>query len=77
MTAMLDSMLDVNRIESGIVRPEMRPVAIAPLIQRLVDEFGPQCSLKGLKLRSVPCRPGCRPIRSCWSRCCATCCPMR
>ncbi|MCM2563754.1 response regulator [Lutimaribacter sp. EGI FJ00015] len=56
MTAMLDSMLDVNRIESGIVRPDMRPVPIAPLIQRLVDEFGPQCKLKHLKLRSVPSR---------------------
>ncbi|MBL4918992.1 chemotaxis protein CheB [Szabonella alba] len=56
MTAMLDSMLDVNRIESGIVHPEMRPVAIAPLMKRLVDEFGPQCGLKGLKLRAVPSR---------------------
>ncbi len=56
MTAMLDSMLDVNRIESGIVRPDMRTVAIAPLMQRLVDEFGPQCSLKGLKLRLVQCK---------------------
>ncbi|MDP3959738.1 MAG: response regulator [Pseudorhodobacter sp.] len=55
MTAMLDSMLDVNRIESGIVRPDMRHVAIAPLMQRLADEFGPQCGRKGLKLRSVPC----------------------
>jgi len=56
MTAMLDSMLDVNRIESGIVRPEMQPVAVAPLLQRLVDEFRPQCDLKGLKLRFVPCK---------------------
>ncbi len=54
MTAMLDSMLDVNRIESGIVQPDMRPVPIGPLIQRLVDEFDPHCRLKHLKLRSVP-----------------------
>lgn len=56
MTDMLDSMLDVNRIESGIVRPDMRPVAIAPLMRRLADEFQPQCSAKGLKLRAVPCK---------------------
>ncbi len=55
MTGMLDSMLDVNRIDSGIVRPNMRPMAIAPLLQRLADEYAPQCDLKGLKLRSVPC----------------------
>lgn len=56
MTQMLDSMLDVNRIESGIVRPEMRPVPLGPMVQRLVEEFGPQCAAKGLKLRSVPSR---------------------
>ena len=56
MTEMLDSMLDVNRIESGIVRPNMRPMAIAPLMQRLAEEFRPQCGVKGLKLRAVPCK---------------------
>jgi two-component system, chemotaxis family, CheB/CheR fusion protein len=56
MTEMLDSMLDVNRIESGIVRPVMRAVAIAPLMQRLAEEFLPQCGIKGLKLRAVPCK---------------------
>lgn len=56
MTAMLDSMLNVNRIESGIVQPEMQMVAIAPLMQRLADELSPLCDRKGLKLRCVPCK---------------------
>lgn len=56
MTNMLDSMLDVNRIDSGIIRPVLQPVAIAPLMQRLVDEFSPECGQKSLKLRSVPSR---------------------
>jgi len=55
MTAMLDSMLDVNRIETGIVKPDMRPVSIAPLMQRLADEFGPLCKAKGLNLRAMRC----------------------
>ncbi|MCC5973013.1 MAG: response regulator [Rubellimicrobium sp.] len=55
MTLMLDSMLDVNRIESGIVKPAMRPMPIAPLLERLSAAFGPQCELKHLRLRSVPC----------------------
>jgi two-component system, chemotaxis family, CheB/CheR fusion protein len=55
MTAMLDSMLDVNRIESGIVRPVPQPMAIGPLMDRLANEYRPQCELKGLRLRSVPC----------------------
>lgn len=54
MTGMLDSMLDVNRIDSGIVRPNMRPVAIGPIMQRMMDDFSPQCELRGLKLRCVP-----------------------
>ena len=56
MTEMLDALLDVSRIESGIIRPAMRPVIIAPLMQRLADEFGPLCSLKGLTLRKVLCK---------------------
>jgi two-component system, chemotaxis family, CheB/CheR fusion protein len=53
MTDLLDSLLDVTRIESGIIKPHMRSVAIGPIIKRLTDEFRPQCELKGLKLRSV------------------------
>lgn len=56
MTAMLDSMLDVNRIETGIVRPEVRSVPIAALMHRLAEEYAPQCGLKGLRLHSVPCK---------------------
>ena len=56
MTAMLDSMLDVNRIETGIVRPEMRSVAIRPVMQSLAEEFRTACEVKGLKLRVVPCQ---------------------
>ncbi len=56
MTSMLDSMLDVNRIESGIIRPNMRSVTVGPLMQRLAAEFNPLCSVKGLKLRLVKCK---------------------
>jgi two-component system CheB/CheR fusion protein len=54
MTEMLDALLDVNRIEAGIVRPQVRAVAVAPLMARLAEEFAPLCELKGLKLRVVP-----------------------
>ena len=53
MAEMLDSMLDANRIESGVVRAQMRPMPIAPMMRRLTKEFGPQCELKGLNLRCV------------------------
>ncbi|WP_216279441.1 response regulator [Rhodobacter sp. 24-YEA-8] len=53
MTEMLDSLLDVNRIESGIIRPAIRPVPVAPLLERMAEEFGPLCDHKGLRLRMV------------------------
>ncbi len=56
MTEMLDTLLDVNRIESGIVKPELRRIALAPLLERLGEEFAPLCDLKGLRLRIVPGR---------------------
>ena len=54
MTELLDTLLDVTRIDSGTIRPHMRPVAIGPIIQRLTEEFRPQCEVKGLTLSSVP-----------------------
>lgn len=56
MTEMLDSLLDLNRIEAGIVRPRLVPVALGPLIARVTEEFAPLCGQKGLKLRVVPCK---------------------
>ncbi|MBJ2150827.1 CheR family methyltransferase [Paracoccus sp. IB05] len=53
MTGMLDSLLDVNRIESGIIRPAIRSVPVAPLLERMAEEFGPLCHQKGLRLRVI------------------------
>ncbi len=53
MTGLLDDLLDVTRIESGIIQAHMQPVAISPIIKQLTEEFRPQCELNGLKLRSV------------------------
>ena len=56
MTEMLDALLDLNRIEAGIVRPQVRAIAVAPLMAHLAEEFAPLCELKELKLRVVPTR---------------------
>lgn len=55
MTNMLDSMLEVNRIQTGTVQPKIQPVALTPLMSQLAEEFRPQCDLKRLKMRWVPC----------------------
>jgi len=53
MTAMLDSILDANRIDSGVVHPDMQPVLIGPLMKRLAVEFHPQCAARNIRLRVV------------------------
>jgi signal transduction histidine kinase/CheY-like chemotaxis protein len=48
---MFDALLDISRLDAGIVQPRARPVALRPLLQRLVDELASSAQAKGLKLR--------------------------
>jgi two-component system CheB/CheR fusion protein len=53
MTGMLNTMLDINQIEAGIVTAKPIDFAIAPLFDRLRDEFSYHAQAKGLILRVV------------------------
>ncbi len=55
MTDMLDTLLDVNRIEAGDVRPEIGPVAVGPMLERLAEELAPLAAERGLSLRARAC----------------------
>ena len=55
MSGMLDTLLDLNQIEAGIVRPEVDDCAIGLLLDRLRGEFSMLAQGKGLALRVVPC----------------------
>jgi two-component system CheB/CheR fusion protein len=52
---MLDSLLDINQIEAGIVRAELVGFPINPLLERLGEEFTYHAKAHGLDLRVVPC----------------------
>jgi two-component system CheB/CheR fusion protein len=56
MSGMLNTLLDVNQIDAGIVRPEIVGFPINNLLERLKDEFTYHAQAKGLVLRVVPCR---------------------
>jgi two-component system CheB/CheR fusion protein len=56
MTGLLNTMLDINQIEAGIVKPEPSRFSIAVLLNRLRDEFTYHATAKGLELRAVACR---------------------
>jgi len=50
MSRLLNALLDVSKLESGAVRPEVRDFTLAPLLEELRQEFAPIASGKGLAL---------------------------
>ena len=68
MSGMLNTLLDINQIEAGIVHAEMVDFPVNDLLDRLRDEFAYHAQAKGLALRVVPCGLRSTAIRACWSR---------
>ncbi|SFI52645.1 chemotaxis protein CheB [Albimonas pacifica] len=54
MSAMLDALLDTDRIESGALRPEIKPVPLGPLIERVLAPYRASAVSRGLRLRVPP-----------------------
>jgi PAS domain S-box-containing protein len=54
MAELLDSLLDVNQLESGAIQPKFDDLELAPLLARAASDFAPLAEAKGLKLRVVP-----------------------
>lgn len=50
---LLNSLLDVSKLEAGLVVPSILDFSIAPLMQRLQAEFEPLAAAAGLELRAV------------------------
>ncbi len=55
MTELLDTLSDVNQIDSGGITLEISEFAIASLLARARDEFESHAIAKGLRFRTVPC----------------------
>ncbi len=55
MTGMLNTLLDINQIDSGTVHAEPIDFPISDLLERLRDEFAYYAESKGLELRVVRC----------------------
>ncbi|KAA5607399.1 PAS domain S-box protein [Roseospira marina] len=50
---LMNTLLDISRLEGGAVLPDQRPFAIGRLVRRLADEFGPVADASGLTFRFV------------------------
>lgn len=78
MSGMLDTLLDLNQIEAGVVTGELKDCRIGSLLSHLCEEFSFHARAKGLGLSAVPCGVVISaPIQSCWSRCSETWCQTR
>lgn len=55
MSGMLDTLLDLNQIEAGIVEPELEDCRVGSLLDRLCAEFAYPAQAKGLSLSAVGC----------------------
>jgi two-component system CheB/CheR fusion protein len=53
MSAMLNTMLDINQLEAGIIKPAPTNFTINTLFERLRNEFTDQAKNKGLRFRVV------------------------
>jgi signal transduction histidine kinase len=51
----LNALLDISRLDTGALKPEIDTVAIGDLLQQLKIEFEPQAVEKGLSLEVMPC----------------------
>ena len=55
MTNLLNSLLDISRLDAGAVEPELEDFPIQRLVDRLSAEFARQASHKGLEFSSCEC----------------------
>ena len=49
-------LLDISRLDAGIVQPKSEPFRLQPLLERVIDDCGAEAAAKGLALRYVPTR---------------------
>jgi signal transduction histidine kinase/CheY-like chemotaxis protein len=54
LDALVDALMDISRIDSSAITVHIRPVALAPLLERLVFEFTDEAESRGLQLRLWP-----------------------
>ena len=53
MSGMLNTLLDINQIDSGIIKPQIEDFPVKGLLKRLHDEFSYQAGVQGIDLRVV------------------------
>src|SRR3982074_2956342 len=53
---LFSAVMDVSKLDAGAVAPKRKAFPLAPLFERVENEFGPLAAAKGLRLAFVPTR---------------------
>ena len=56
---LLRTLLDISKLDAGVLKPEARPIAMASLFEPLRQEYAPVAAKRGLSLRIVPSSLAC------------------
>ena len=49
---MLSTLLDFSRIEAGVIKPQLQPFRLQPMLNKVENELAPQADMKGLVYRT-------------------------
>jgi CheY-like chemotaxis protein len=55
MDGLFNSLLDISKLDAGVVQSHVRAFPIGPLLERICDEFAGEAQRKGLRLALCPC----------------------
>lgn len=55
LSALVDALLDISKLDARAVSPELQPVEIRRVLERVAAEFRPAAVRKGIELRTVSC----------------------
>lgn len=55
MESLLNALLDISKLDAGILTPKFEDFPVAVLLGRMENSFGPSARAKGLSFRVMPC----------------------
>lgn len=53
MDELFTSLLDISKLDAGVIAPELQPVAIGPLLARLSSDYQPEAKARNIRLIHV------------------------
>lgn len=51
---LLRTLLDISKLDAGVLKPDIRPITVASLFEPLCQEFAPVAAKRGISLRILP-----------------------